>query len=146
AWSLRGVSASGAAAGALVTTALYISGGWPAFAVLALVFVLTSAATKIGRQRKLQLGVAERSSGRTGAQVLANLSVAATLALLAVLFHSAHFLQLASLAALGEAASDTVSSEIGEAFGKRAWLISTLKQVDVGTDGGVSPAGLVAGF
>jgi uncharacterized protein (TIGR00297 family) len=146
AWLLRGVSASGAAAGALITIALYVSGGWPAFAALALVFVLTSAATKIGRQRKLQLGIAERSSGRTGAQVLANLSIAAMLALLAVFLQHAHLLQLASLAALSEAASDTVSSEIGEAFGKRAWLITTLQEVEVGTDGGVSPVGLLAGL
>jgi uncharacterized protein (TIGR00297 family) len=143
---LRGVSTSGAAAGALITIALYVSGGWPAFAALALVFVLSSAATQIGRQRKVQLGVAERSSGRTGSQVLANLSLAAMSALLAVLLPQHHFFQLASLAALGEAASDTVSSEIGEAFGKRAWLITTLKEVEVGTDGGVSPAGLLAGF
>lgn len=146
AWLLRGVSASGAAAGALITAALYVSGGWRAFAALALVFVLTSAATKIGRQRKLQLGVAERSSGRTGSQVLANLSLAAMFALLGVLLPQHHFLPLAYLAALSEAASDTVSSEIGEAFGRRAWLITTLREVKVGTDGGVSPTGLLAGL
>jgi uncharacterized protein (TIGR00297 family) len=65
---------------------------------------------------------------------------------LAVLLPWHYPLAIAALAALAEAASDTVSSEIGEAFGTRARLITTWREVPVGTDGGVSAVGIVAGL
>jgi len=49
------------------------------------------------------------------------------------------------LAALAEAAADTVSSEIGQVLGGRPRMITTLRSVEAGTDGGVSLAGTVAG-
>src|ERR1700733_7125034 len=78
---LRGVSNSGAVAGALVCFALYGCAGPGAFATLACVFALTWAATRIGYQRKLKLGVAEKRAGRSASQVLANLSAAAACAI-----------------------------------------------------------------
>ena len=48
-------------------------------------------------------------------------------------------------AALAEAAADTVSSEIGQAVGGRTLLLTTLRPVPDGTDGGVSVAGTAAG-
>ena len=53
------------------------------------------------------------------------------------------------LAALVEAAADTVSSEIGQAFGGSPLLIVGLRRVEPGTDGAVtvlgSGAGVIAG-
>jgi uncharacterized protein (TIGR00297 family) len=53
------------------------------------------------------------------------------------------------LAALVEATADTVSSEIGQAFGGVPVMLVGLRRVDVGTDGAVtlvgSGAGIVAG-
>ena len=53
------------------------------------------------------------------------------------------------LAALVEATADTVSSEIGQAFGGRPVMVLSLKRVEVGTDGAVtllgSGAGILAG-
>ncbi len=49
------------------------------------------------------------------------------------------------LGALAEATADTVSSEIGAAFGGRPFLITTLQRVQPGTDGAVSLLGTVAG-
>jgi uncharacterized protein (TIGR00297 family) len=49
------------------------------------------------------------------------------------------------LAALAEAAADTVSSEIGQVLGGRPRMITTLRRVDPGTDGAVSVAGTLAG-
>jgi uncharacterized protein (TIGR00297 family) len=49
------------------------------------------------------------------------------------------------LAALAEAAADTVSSEIGQVIGGRPRMITTLRQVEPGTDGAISLAGTLAG-
>jgi uncharacterized protein (TIGR00297 family) len=47
---------------------------------------------------------------------------------------------------LAEATADTVSSEIGQAMGHRARLVTTGQVVPAGTDGGVTTAGTVAGL
>lgn len=143
---LRGVSRSGAAAGGLLALVVLCAGGFPMFAMLVLVFILTWSATQFGRDRKEQLGIAERPKGRNGAQVLANIWAAATAIALSVILPWHYALHIAALAALAEASADTVSSEIGEAFGKRAWLITTWREVPVGTDGGVSPVGILSGL
>jgi uncharacterized protein (TIGR00297 family) len=49
------------------------------------------------------------------------------------------------LAALAEAAADTVSSEIGQVLGGKPRMITTLRRVDPGTDGGITQAGTAAG-
>jgi uncharacterized protein (TIGR00297 family) len=49
------------------------------------------------------------------------------------------------LAALVEATADTVSSEIGQAFGGRPVMLLSWKRVEVGTDGAVSLPGSGAG-
>jgi uncharacterized protein (TIGR00297 family) len=49
------------------------------------------------------------------------------------------------LAALAEAAADTVSSELGQVFGGRPRMITTLRQVEPGRDGALSLAGTLAG-
>jgi uncharacterized protein (TIGR00297 family) len=146
AWLVRGVSRSGALAGALIAMVISCAGGLQMFATLVVLFVVTWLATRLGRERKQRLGIAERPRGRNGAQVLANLWAAAMAITLAMLLPWHYPLLVAALAALAEAASDTVSSEIGEAFGRRAWLITTAREVPVGTDGGVSPVGIMAGM
>jgi uncharacterized protein (TIGR00297 family) len=143
---LGGISRSGAVAGALIALVFTATGGLQIFAVVVVVFVLTWLATRLGRERKQRLGLAERPKGRNGAQVLANLWAAAMAMALSMILPWPYALRIAALAALAEAASDTVSSEIGEAFGKRAWLITTWREVPVGTDGGVSPVGMIAGL
>jgi uncharacterized protein (TIGR00297 family) len=54
-------------------------------------------------------------------------------------------LLLAASAAMAEAAADTVSSELGQAFSRRALLITSLQTVPPGTDGGVSIRGTASG-
>jgi uncharacterized protein (TIGR00297 family) len=142
---LRGVSRSGAVAGAVACFLLYAGGGPGAFLALVMLFALTWCATRWGYQRKQQMGTAEKRDGRRASQVLANLGLAALFAL----FHglSGHVVfALAMTAALSEAAADTISSEVGQAIGQQARLITTWKPVPPGTDGGVSPAGTAAGI
>jgi uncharacterized membrane protein len=109
------------------------------------VFVLTAIATQLGREKKVRLGTAERRQGRSAAQVAANLGVAALacdgvaqswLAGNRWFSHVAPALLLAvGLAALAEAAADTVSSEIGQVLGGRPRMITTLCRVEAGEPG-----------
>lgn len=143
--AIRGVSLSGAVAGAVVGFLLYVSAGSGAFLALVTVFSLAWLTTRVGYGRKLRLGTAQKSGGRNAAQVLANLGVAAVCAL-AYAASRKPVLVVALAAALGEAAADTVSSELGQAGSDRARLITTWEMVPAGTDGAVTLAGTLAGI
>jgi uncharacterized protein (TIGR00297 family) len=129
---------------------------------LALLFVLTFLATRAGRRAKAEAGLAEKRRGRNAAQVIANLSIAgfavSTLgfellprgggccgvAYCRVWVWPA--MTLMCLAAMVEATADTVSSEIGQAFGGRPVMITTLRRVAPGADGAVTLFGSLAGI
>src|SRR5205085_1479984 len=110
-----------------------------------LVFVLTLAATRFGRRRKRLLAIAEQPSGRGAAQVLANLGCAALAATLARLtdWHTA--LMVGSVAALAEAACDTVASEAGKALSATARMVTSGQSVPAGTEGAITLAGTLLG-
>ena len=128
---------------------------------LALLFVLTFLSTRAGRRKKITAGLAEDRRGRSASQIIANLAVAAlsvsSLGLVLVTrgrvysgnmyyktwIHPA--MMLMCLAALVEATADTVSSEIGQAFGGDPVLIANLRRVKPGTDGAISVLGSLAG-
>ncbi len=55
-------------------------------------------------------------------------------------------LALAYAAAVATAAADTCSSEVGKAYGRRTFLITTLRPVPPGTEGAVSLEGTLGGF
>jgi len=147
--ALRGVNRSGAPAGGLACFLLFAGAGPTAFATLAALFSMTWVSTRLGYRRKLALGLAERREGRNAWQVLANLAVAA---LGSIVFSATgnRVWLVAALAALAEAATDTVASEIGQYREPAARMITTWERVPAGTDGGItipgSLAGLVAGL
>jgi uncharacterized protein (TIGR00297 family) len=146
AWGMRGVTARGALVGSIITFIIALSAGVGGFLAVLVVFVLTLFATRFGLHRKLAAGTAERRDGRRGSQVLANLGAAGLVAIPAAFYARAAPLLLASMtAALCEAAADTVSSEIGQAAGRRAYLITNLSSVAAGTDGGITVQGTLAG-
>jgi uncharacterized protein (TIGR00297 family) len=143
---MRGVTNSGALVGAVSCFVLYVCAGPGAFAALITVFALAWITTRVGYSRKQKLGIAERRDGRKASQVLANLGVATACAAFSVLGHNSRTLfLLATASALSEAAADTVSSELGQAFGQKARLITTWRSVPPGTDGAVSLVGTLAG-
>ena len=126
---------------------------------LALLFICTFVATRLGRARKAVRGLAESRRGRSTSQVLANLAAAALCASLCGIVSSLRFaphtanadaLALAgrvlSLAALAEATADTVSSEVGQAFGGQPRMLLSLRRVPPGTDGAITTLGSVAGI
>ncbi len=143
--ALRGVSRSGALAGGLACFLLFASAGPPAFATLTALFLMTWVSTRMGYRRKLALGLAERREGRNAWQILANLAVAA-LGSVAFSATGNRIWLLAALAALAEAATDTVASEIGQYLGQYARMITTWERVPAGIDGGITLAGSIAGM
>ncbi len=143
--ALRGVNRSGALAGGLACFLLFAGAGPAAFAALAALFLMTWVATRLGYRRKLALGLAERREGRNAWQVLANLGVAA-LGSMVFSGTGGRVWLIAALAALAEAATDTVASEIGQYRGPDARLITTWERVPPGTDGGITIPGSIAGL
>lgn len=163
AWAARAGTLAAAATGAVLAASLMFETAelpytpWRTAIVPVLVFlILTSLATRFGRRQKERLGTAEERHGRVAAQVAANLGLAAIITTAAVrAWLSSRFALPVSLAlpyftiglaAIAEAAADTISSELGQVLGGTPRMITTLRRVPPGTDGGVSIAGTLAGI
>jgi uncharacterized protein (TIGR00297 family) len=144
---LRQITLSGAIAGFLLGFAVYMGYGYKSFLILFSFFVLGVVATRLGYARKLERGIAERRKGaRSWQEAVANISPAAFFSVLVITTPYQRAFLMALVAALAEAAGDTVASEIGKWLSAQAYLITNLKPVRAGEDGGVSIAGTVAGF
>jgi len=159
-WRMRAGTPGAAFTGALITASLmYSTAQYPyktswlhgGLMPLLAVFLLTYAATKVGRAKKERLGTGESKRGRNAAQVAANLGVASLLATVGPMVveggtkGSNSFGGLLAVAALSEAAADTVSSEIGQVFGGQPRMLTTFRRVPPGTDGAITLAGTLAG-
>ncbi len=169
-WALKAATPGGAFCGGMICLLLTLWTNSPVESIaatglspLGALFLLTFLATRAGKRHKERAGLAEKGRGRSASQVIANLSVAAlcvtpwmegvmsrimrsccTSGLFNVL--DARTLTMMCLAALVEATADTVSSEIGQAFGGRPVMLLNFKHVDAGTDGAVTLLGSVAGI
>ncbi len=144
--AMGSVTDGGALAGVVAAFVLMLAGGFGGFIPLVTVFLLTVITTRWRRRRKERLGVAERSRGRTASQVVANLGVAALCALPAIWFPElSELLLVGAMAALAEAAADTVSSELGQATARGAYMITDFREVPIGTNGAISVEGTLAG-
>jgi len=147
AFASRGVSRSGALAGWLLGTLLYGFGGWRGFLMLLVFFVLGTASTKLGYARKAAAGLAQDRGGRRGARnAFANTAAGVIFALLGVAGATPRFWTVALVAAFATATFDTVSSELGQLWGRRHFLVTTFRRVRAGTDGAVSIEGTLAGL
>ncbi len=146
AWGLRAVTTGAALTGVVLSVVLCLAAGPAALIPIVIVFLLTLVSTRIGRRKKERLGVAgsaaERRRGRGVRQILANVGVSAICATpLVFAAHAHHILLAGASAALAEAAGDTVSSELGQAFGGRPRLITTWRRAVPGQDGGITVTG-----
>jgi uncharacterized membrane protein len=141
--------------------------GWQGYAVVMFYFLVGSGVTRIGKAQKEAEGIAEKRSGARGPENVWGSALTATLCAVGVLAFSilgktGDILgetgkmpvpqSVISLLLLGYAASfctklsDTCASEIGKAYGKRTFLITTLQPVPRGTEGAVSLEGTIAGI
>jgi len=156
----------GAALGGMGIAAslMFATAGFPyvpwktALVPVLVVLALTSLATRLGQKQKESLGTAESRRGREASQVAANLGIAAIVCNPLVqswliehgwLFHrgiaTTPTLAL-GLAALAEAAADTVSSELGQMMSGHPRMITTFRKAEPGTDGAMSLGGTATGI
>jgi uncharacterized protein (TIGR00297 family) len=151
-WLLKAATAAASATGFVLTACMYLAtanqarASWleTAFPAGLTLFVLAFLATRFRRDSKERMGTGEGRSGRRAAQIVANLGVSA---FAGVCLMSQPVAGLAALvAALAEATADTVSSELGQVLGGTPRLITSLRTVPAGTDGGISLLGTVAGI
>jgi uncharacterized protein (TIGR00297 family) len=143
----RTVSRSGAVVGGLIGGVIYAAGGRGSWLLLFATFVAATAASRLGLKRKVLLGIEEDREGRRGAgNALANCGLAALAAVAAVTTPHARGAMLVLATALVAGGSDTVASEIGKAWGRRTFLVTSLARVKPGTPGAMSLEGTAAGI
>ena len=143
----RTVSVSGTIAGALIGIAIWIGGGGAAWALLFASFFVATATSRVGLDQKAGLGIEEEHGGRRGAgNAIANCGVAVAAAIAAVTTPYLGASLFALTAALTAGGSDTVASEIGKAWGRSTFLVTTFRRVPAGTPGAMSLEGTVAGI
>jgi uncharacterized protein (TIGR00297 family) len=143
----RTVSLSGAIGGSIVGIVIYAAAGAQAWLLLFITFVIASVTSRLGLKRKMLLGIAEERGGRRGAgNAVANCGVAAIAAVAAIVTPYRAESLLALTAALAAGGSDTVASEIGKAWGRSTFLVTSLSRVKPGTSGAMSLEGTAAGI
>jgi len=101
-----------------------------------------------GMAQKEAAGIAEKRSGARGPENVWGSALTGTLCAVGVLFLDEpyrSFLLLGFVASFATKLSDTTASEVGKAYGKRTFLITTLQPVSPGTEGAVSLEGTLAG-
>jgi len=130
--------------------------GWRGYGVMLVYFLVGSAVTRIGMERKEAAGIAEQRSGARGPENVWGSALTATLCALSAYAvggtQSVNTWTVVSLLVLGYVASlstklsDTCASEVGKAYGQRTFLITTFEPVPPGTEGAVSLEGTLAGL
>ncbi|ARV61818.1 TIGR00297 family protein [Nostocales cyanobacterium HT-58-2] len=133
--------------------------GWQGYIVVMFYFLIGSFITRLGMAQKEAQGIAEKRSGARGPENVWGSALTATLCALGVWATNSGILPtsqtihptLEALLLLGYVASfstklsDTCASEVGKAYGKSTFLITTLQPVPRGTEGAVSLEGTLAG-
>ena len=129
--------------------------GWQGYVVVMFYFLVGSAVTRIGMAEKEAEGIAEKRSGARGPENVWGSALIGALCALGTLLvpvyqtegtrHVVSLLLLGYVASFSTKLSDTCASEVGKAYGKRTFLITTLQAVPRGTEGAVSLEGTLAG-
>ncbi|MEA5551610.1 TIGR00297 family protein [Anabaena cylindrica UHCC 0172] len=121
--------------------------GWQGYLVVVFYFIVGSGVTRIGMAQKEAAGIAEKRSGARGPENVWGSALVGALCAVGVLvvpsFQS--LLVLGYVASFSTKLSDTTASEVGKAYGKSTFLITTLQPVARGTEGAVSLEGTLAG-
>lgn len=145
AYMKKSVSVSGFLGGLVIGTTIWTFLGWRGWLILVAFFVIGTGATKLGYKKKAERNLAQEGGGRRSARhAFANTGVAMVAAVFAATTDFGHLYLPAFVAAFATATGDTMGSEIGQLWGRRTFLITTLKPVPRGTEGAVSLEGTVA--
>ena len=139
---------------------LWLTLGWQGYLLVIFYFLVGSAVTRIGMAEKEALGIAEERSGTRGPGNVWGSAFTGSVCALAVLAVRLFYpttdgdlkktivslLILGFVASFSTKLSDTSATEVGKAYGKSTYLITTLKPVPRGTEGAVSLEGTIAGI
>jgi uncharacterized protein (TIGR00297 family) len=141
------IDARGAATGVLVGFFIFMGGGFVHLGLLLVFFVAGSAASRWKLRQKEDLLLAEaRHAKRSVANVLANGGVAGLCGLLAWLLPDQETIwQIMLACSLAAACADTLSSELGNIYGRRFVNILSFKPDVRGRDGVISLEGTLWG-
>jgi uncharacterized protein (TIGR00297 family) len=152
-YSRRLLSRSGALSGFVIGSGIGVALGWQGWMILMAFFFGGTAATFLGREKKERRGVAQPDQGRRRwNHAWANAGCGVLCAVLSGIFtrscnwNEAEAWRWAFVACFAAALSDTLSSEFGQVADQQPWLITTGEEVPVGTDGGVTRAGILMGI
>ncbi len=128
--------------------AIYLGAGYTGLAMLGIFFILGSSATSYKVKLKQNLGLAEINKGRrTASQALANAGMAALMGIFAWVYPAqASGFRLMLAAGFAAATADTLSSELGNIYGRRFYNIRTWQKDTRGLDGVVSLEGTAFGI
>jgi uncharacterized protein (TIGR00297 family) len=144
-YAARFLTLSGALATFLLAVIVFGTGGWQWAIPIVVFFVLSSLLSKYGRSRKKAFDqVFEKSGTRDWGQVVANGGIAGLVAFLSGIFPGYDFYPL-YLGALAAATADTWGTEIGVLTKGKTVSVISLRQVEVGTSGGISEYGTFGG-
>jgi uncharacterized protein (TIGR00297 family) len=133
--------------------------GWQGYTVVMFYFIVGSLVTRIRIAQKEAEGIAEKRSGARGPEnVWGSALTGAVCAIGVGVINSGiippsplspypllTLLLLGYVASFSTKLSDTCASEVGKAYGKSTFLITTLQPVPRGTEGAVSLEGTLAG-
>jgi uncharacterized protein (TIGR00297 family) len=133
---------------------LWATLGWRAYAVMMVYFLCGSLVTRIGMAEKEAAGIAEKRSGARGPENVWGSAATATICALFAYFLTGKSIDhpwlppllLGYVASIATKLADTSASEVGKAYGKTTYLITTLQLVPRGTEGAVSLEGSIAGI
>ncbi len=145
---LKKLDVLGAMSGVVLAFVLWASGGRESLFAMLLFFVAGTTATSWKKHTKSMAGLAQENEGaRSISNVLANGGIPLLLALLVLVFpegKDAFQTMIASCFAV--ACSDTLSSELGNVYGKNHFNIINFKRATKGKDGVVSMFGFAVGL
>lgn len=144
---LKMLTPEGFAHSMVLGTFLFTTLGWKGWTCAVLYLFLGSFVTKIKFQEKKDLGIEEKREGRRGPENVWGSALTGLITACASCISCGKIKKLYILAFVTSFAtklSDTFASEIGKAYGKTTFLITTMKKVPPGTEGAVSLEGTLA--
>jgi uncharacterized protein (TIGR00297 family) len=146
AWKTGKLTFTASIAGVMAALLVYLATGLTGLAMLGAFFILGTFVTSYKKEYKVGMQLARPNEDkRNVGQVLANGGVASILALIYLSTKDHVVLQVMIAASLASATSDTLSSELGNVYGRNFYNLLTLKRDKRGLDGVISVEGTLFG-
>jgi len=119
---------------------------WQGWISVVIYLFFGSIVTKIGFKFKKEQGIAEKRGGRRGPENVWGSAATGLFFAIMTKFNASNLVmfKIGFAASFAAKLADTFGSEIGKRFGKDTYLITSLKKVERGTEGGISFEGTLA--